>query len=196
MRDIVLGGLTVIIFVISFVGGFFGYHQYQSYTYDDLLKKSDSNWVQAKDNLSQVNITKNSYDTNIKYIKNAINLTDEAINQTQQMVNNAPDNETYAYAQIRLTQYQNARSMEEYLLKLIEDIKTNGIFVAIAFFQDNTEDINNIGLNIAAEQNQLIQVVNSNPSLNQRLVNVLGQDRVNGILKDVPEQGNGTGAIN
>lgn len=196
MRNFVFGALIVIIFAFAFIGGYFGYQQYQSYTYDDLLKKSDNSWVQAKDNLSQVNITKNSYDTNIKYIQNAMNLTDQAINQTQQLINTAPDNNTNAYAQIRLTEYQNAKKLEEYALKLNEDLKSSGIFGALAMFQNSSQDINNTSMNIAAEQNQLTELINSNPTLKQRLINVLGQDRINQILQSVPAEGNGTGALN
>lgn len=196
LKPIVFGGVLIVIFVVAFLGGLFGYQQYQSLTYNDLLKKADSNWIQAKGNLSQINLTSNSYDTNIKYAQNAINLTDQAINQTQQMTNIAPDNATSAYAQIRLAEYQNAKKLEEYILKINEDLKTSGIFATAALIQNSAQDINNTSLNIAAEQNQLIQLVNANPSLYQRIVNVLGQNRVNQILTPAPAQGNGTGALN
>lgn len=193
LEKLVFGLILVVIFIATFFAGFFGYQQYNSYTYNNLLNQSDNNWVQAKGLVDQVNITGNSYDTNIQYLQNAENLTRQAINETQQMSNVAPDDSTYAYAQIQLAEYQNALKLEDQYLKVNEDLKSSGLLSAAAMVQNNTQSINATGQNIIVEQNQLIQLVNSNPSLNKRLVNVLGQSRVNQIMS--PIQGYGVGTI-
>lgn len=193
MKKLVFGLIIVLIFVFTFFAGFLGYQQYNSYTYNNLLKQSDNNWVQAKNYVDKVNITANSYDTNIQYLQTAENLTNQAINQTQEMSNIAPDESTYAYSQIQLAKLQNAFKLEDYYLKINEDLKSSGLFATAALVQDIGKDVNSTGQNIVAEQNQLIQLVNSNPSLNNRLVDVLGQDRVNQIMS--PVQGYGIGTI-
>lgn len=168
--------------VITFLGGYFGVFQYKSTSYDDLLKKSDDNLVQARNTLLTSNITNSSYDTNIKIAQSSMSSMDQAINQSEKMVNVAPDNATKQYAQIRLQQLQNGKKLQEYYLKTLEDIKSSGILAAATLLQNNTQDINNIISQIANEQNQLIVLINSNPSLNERLIKVLGKDRVNEIL--------------
>lgn len=193
VKKLVFFLILVLIFIGTFFVGFFGYQEYNSYTYNNLLKQSDANWVQAKSLVDQVNLTSNSYDTNIQYLQSAENLTRQAINETQEMSNVAPDENTFAYAQLMLAEYQNALELEDYYLRVNEDLKSSGLLYAAAIVQNNTQDINDTGQNIVNEHNQLIQLVNSNPSLNNRLVNVLGQSRVNEILN--PIQGYGVGTI-
>lgn len=185
-KYLALIGLMVI---VAFLGGYFGVFQYNSVTYDDLLKKSDDNLVQARNTLLTSNITNSSYDTNIKIAQNSMNSMDQAINQSEEMVNIAPDNATKQYAQIRLQQLQNGKKLQEYYLKTLEDIKSSGILTAASLLQNNTQDINNIISQITNEQNQLIALINSNPSLNERLIKVLGKNRVNEILMS-SSQGN------
>ena len=193
VKKLVFFLILVLIFIGTFFVGFFLYLEFNSYTYNNLIKQSDANWVQAKSLVDQVNLTSNSYDTNIQYLQSAENLTRQAINETQEMSNVAPDENTFAYAQLMLAEYQNALELEDYYLRVNEDLKSSGLLYAAAIVQNNTQDINDTGQNIVNEHNQLIQLVNSNPSLNNRLVNVLGQSRVNEILN--PIQGYGVGTI-
>jgi len=188
MNKGILAGIIVIIAIVAVVGGYYGYGVYQSNTYNDLLLKTEGEngtLFQTGKILNETNFTTKSYETNIGNVKQAINLTDLTINQTQDMVNIAPDNATKEYAQLRLKQYKDLRSIEEMYLKLYEDIQASGIFGAIGTISAMTNETNRLTDEMTADQNSIISLVNSNPQLKNRLNQTLGENQTNKLLEPV-----------
>lgn len=173
--------LVLVIVIIAAVGGYFGYQEYQSATYNSLLNQSESNFLQAKTSLNQTG-EKLSYETNINKIKQSMSYTDQAINETAQMISVAPDNATKKYAEIRNDQFKIAKQVEEMYLRLYEDIKTSGIFGAMSTIQTFKNETESISKKMSDDQNQLISLVNNNPELKQRLTQALGEKRVKELL--------------
>lgn len=99
MKKIVVVLVTIIICRIAFLGGYVGYQQYQSTTYNTLLKQSNNSTNQTSNNQlsnqnnEQVNRTGSSYQTTDKNIISA----NEAINIVKQSVP--------AYGKIRYKAY-------------------------------------------------------------------------------------------
>lgn len=172
---------VAIILAVS-VGGFYGFKEYQSYTYDQNLKKSDELWLNAKESIGQTDIETKSYETNIELIKDSMNKTDLAINYTQVMLSNAPDNATKEYAQIRINQYNESKKIIEMYLKFNEDLKSSGIFGVLGTMDTFNKELDKITSNLKNYQNELIKLVNSNPELKARLNKVLGENRVKEII--------------
>ncbi len=186
MNKGILAGIIVIIAIVAVVGGYYGYGVYQSNTYNDLLLKTEGEngtLIQTGKILNETNFTTKSYGTNIGNVKQAINLTDLTINQTQDMVNIAPDNATKEYAQLRLKQYKDLRSIEEMYLKLYEDIQASGIFGAIGTINAMTNETNRLTDEMTADQNSIISLVNSNPQLKNRLNQTLGENQTKKLLE-------------
>nr|WP_319372548.1 hypothetical protein [uncultured Methanobacterium sp.] len=186
MNKGILAGIIVIIAIVAVVGGYYGYGVYQSNTYNDLLLKTEGEngtLFQTGKILNETNFTTKSYETNIGNVKQAINLTDLTINQTQDMVNIAPDNTTKEYAQLRLKQYKDLRNIEEMYLKLYEDIQASGIFGAIGTISAMTNETNRLTDEMTADQNSIISLVNSNPQLKNRLNQTLGENQTKKLLE-------------
>ena len=180
--------LILVIVIIIAAGGYYGYQEYQATVYDNLLNQSESSFIQIKDNLNQTG-EKLSYETNIGKIKQSINYTDQAINETAQMINVAPDNVTKKYAEIRNDQFKLVKQVEEMYLRVYEDIQTSGIFGAMNSIKTLKNETNSIGAKMSNDQNQLITLVNTNPELKQRLTQVLGEKEVKELLMPINNTG-------
>jgi hypothetical protein len=186
MNKGLLAAIIVIIALVAVVGGYYGYGYYKSNTYNDLLVKTEGEngtLFQAGNFLNETNFTTKSYETNIQSVKQAINLTDVTINETQSMVDIAPDNATKEYAQLRLKQYKNFRQIQEMYLKLYEDIKVSGIFAAIGSVGTINNETTRLANEMNTDQNTLVNLVNSNPELKNRLYQTLGEKRANELLQ-------------
>jgi chromosome segregation ATPase len=171
--------IAVVLIVILGVGGYFGYEEYRSMSYNDNLKKSDDSWRSAKSAILQTDIETKSYDTNIEHIKAAMNSTDQAINHTQEMIDIAPDNATREFGNIRIQQYRESKKIMELYLRLVEDLQSSGIWSAYATVDTMEKEMDSINANLDSLQLQLIELIESNPDLKSRLNNVLGEGRVN-----------------
>lgn len=180
--------LILVIVVIVAAGGYYGYQEYQATAYDNLLNQSEGSFVQIKDNLNQTG-EKLSYETNIGKIKQSINYTDQAINETAQMINIAPDNVTKKYAEIRNDQFKLVKQVEEMYLRVYEDIQTSGIFGAMSSIKTLKNETNSISAKMSDDQNQLITLVNTNPELKQRLTQILGEKKVKELLVPINNTG-------
>lgn len=176
--------LVVVFCVIAFVGAFYGYQIYQSNTYNTLLNQSENNMLQSESYINQTSFTSGSAETNMQYIYDAENSTAAAINETEEMENVAPDTATYQYAVIRLDELQNMSKSEDNGLRIFQDMQTNGVFAAAIDAVNLNSTITATNNNISTNQNLLIQLVNNNPPLKQRLTNILGQNTVNQMLSN------------
>lgn len=186
MNKGLIAGIIVIVAIVAVVGGYYGYESYKSNTYNDLLLKTEGangTLIQAGNLLNATNFTTKTYDTNIQSVKQAINLTDVTINETQVMVDIAPDNATKEYAQLRLKQYKNLRQIEEMYLKLYEDVKVSGIFGALGTISTMSNETSRLSNEIKTDQKTIIDLVNSNPQLKTRLYQVLGDKQANDLLQ-------------
>jgi hypothetical protein len=96
----------------------------------------------------------------------------------------APDTATYQYAVIRLDELQNMSKSEDNGLRIFQDMQTNGVFAAAIDAVNLNSTITATNNNISTNQNLLIQLVNNNPPLKQRLTNILGQNTVNQMLSN------------
>ena len=175
--------VIVAILAIMGVGGYLTYQESQSQAYDNLIKKADYAWMDAKASFTQVDMENGTSLNNIQYINDSITFTDQAIAHTQEMVKIAPDNATKEFAMIRLEQYQESKKVMEYYLEIFEVLEKKGIDEAIKTatkletqLASSTQKLNNL-------QRRLIKLVNSNPALKTRLINNLGEERVNEMLQ-------------
>lgn len=194
MDSKIIIGIIVLVGVVAIVGGYYGYETYKNNAYNDLLLETDgANGTSAQSYDLAVNVTDKidtvSYETSIKNIKNAINLNEKCINQSDEMINIAPDNATKEYAKLRKNQYINRGKIYELLLKLLEDIKANGILAASATLGTFNTESENIGKQMEKDQIALIKLVNDNPDLKKRLNEVLGEKRTKEILEPVENTG-------
>lgn len=175
--------VIVAILAIMGVGGYLTYQESRSQAYDNLIKKADYAWMDAKASFTQVDMENGTSLNNIQYINDSITFTDQAIVHTQEMVKIAPDNATKEFAMIRLEQYQESKKVMEYYLEIFEVLEKKGIDEAIKTatkletqLASSTQKLNNL-------QSKLIELVNSNPALKTRLINNLGKERVNEMLQ-------------
>ncbi|MDI6644876.1 MAG: hypothetical protein QME14_07435 [Methanobacteriaceae archaeon] len=176
---IVIGALIAIIGV----GGYLAYQESQSQIYNNLLKKADYAWMDAKASFIQVDMENGTSKNNIQYINDSITFTDQAINHTREMVKIAPDNATKEFAMIRLEQYQESKKVMGYYLEIFITLEKKGFDEAIKTATQLENKLNSSTQKLNTLQNNLIELVNSNPSLKTRLINNLGKERVNEMLQ-------------
>ena len=163
--------------IVVFVGGIFGYQYYQSMTYDNLLNKSESSFIESKHSFNQLEKV-TSVEEGIGRIKQSINYADQAINETAQMINVAPDNATREYAVIRNDQFKIMKQMDESYLHMLE-AKMNGTGGTVASKPSKAKSIDT---KLSDDQDRLVMLVKSNFGLKQRLTHVLGEEIVKQIL--------------
>ena len=175
--------IIVVLVVIVGLGGFFAYQEQQSSNYNNNLKKSDGFWLDARASFTQINMENESSQNNINYIKDSIDFTDQAINTTQEMFKTAPDNATKEFARIRLEQFQESKKVMGLYQQIIEKMQTSGIEGAMETAKKLETQLTTSTQKLDSLQNQLIDLANSNPSLKNRLINVLGEERVNEMLQ-------------
>ncbi|MGC9516746.1 MAG: hypothetical protein ACP5C3_03505 [Methanomicrobiales archaeon] len=175
--------IFVTIIVIAGVG-YFAYQDSQSKAYNNYLRKSDKLWLDARSSFTQINMENESSKTNILYVTDSIGFTDQAINYTQEMIKTAPDNSTKKFAQIRLEQYQESKKVMGLYLQIFEKLRSDGVDEAIKTAQTLENQLMASTQKLNSLQTQLIELVNSDPTLKDRLIKVLGKERVNEMLQE------------
>lgn len=183
--------IIVALVVIIGVGGYFTYQEHQSSNYNNYLKKSDGLWLDARSSFTQINMENESSKTNINYINDSINFTDQAINSTHEMMKIAPDNATKEFARIRIEQFQESKKIMGLYQQIIGKMQTGGVEEAIKTANSLETQLTTSTQKLDSLQNQLIELVNSNPSLKNRLITVLGEERVDEMIKKPENSGNG-----
>ena len=185
MNKGLLAGIIVLVAFVVVIGGYYGYGEYKSMTYNDLMKQvdgSDGSIVQARNAYNEINETTKSYETNINNVKKGMELTDQSINGTKQMMDIAPDEATFEYARIRNSQFIIMKNVEELVLRLFEEMQSGNIFTAAAYAETMNTELTNLEQQMDTEQTALVNLVNSNPELKERMISNLGESRTNEIL--------------
>lgn len=176
--------------LILILGVFAIYPIYQSSVFDSHLGNANSAIILAKSNLSQVEPISKPVDENIIFTENALNHTEVAISEVEMMLKNAPDEDTKKYAELRLSQYEGVKRHLQLSLSVLNEMKVSGVFGAIPIISYSESETNRNWADIHSKQDEIIQLVNNNPKLRQRLINVLGEEMVDKSLEPTSSKGN------
>ncbi len=169
--------LIAVIFVVAIVGGYYGYQEYLSYTYNENLKVSSDMMNKTHETLKTVSIQNKSYDTNIQIIKDSMNYTDVAINSTQKMIGNAPDAQAKEFAELRMSNLKEMKNYEELILKVCEDMKSSGIWAVVGEMDTMTQTMDGINQRVDSNNEKISQLITATPQLKSRLMDVLGENK-------------------
>lgn len=170
-------GIAGAFLLIFLVGVFVIPPMYTSYTYDYRLSSAHSAIVDAQNTISQTEPLKKPIDENVQLTHKSMNSTDQAIKTYQLMYDNAPDNVTKKYAELRLKQYKENYRWSQLGIRGYEEMKASGVVVGtLSFAAVSGDEITSIKNNIGSYQNEIITLVQNNPDLKKRLNNSIGQE--------------------
>jgi len=186
-----IGSIIGIFVIVGLLGVFVVFPWYTSMMYDYHLTNANNAIVDAKSAISQVEPLQKPTDENIQLTNESMRHIDKAIVEFKAMYDNAPDNVTKRYAELRLKQYTDLRRWQQLAIRGYEEIKSSGtIEGGLIFMASSGDEINNIKTNIASYQNEIILLTQNNPDLQKRLVNVMGQEKTQkGLQPYNPSEG-------
>jgi cytoskeletal protein RodZ len=165
------------VFVLILVGAFIIYPAYASAMYNYHFGEANKDISNAKAASSQVDALNKPLDSDIQSTEESQNYTEKAIKEFQSMSYYAPDKPSKEYADLRSKQFQEVDQWDNISIRTFQNMQSSGtLAVALTFQSTSAPQIYSIQTDITSYQDQIVQLVESNPNLKQRRIDVLGED--------------------